>query len=410
MRVRQKHHPLRLRVLIWGLWIVAICVWPAHLRAAGDLSGYIVSEFRYFPEPALDPRQFNGANWSVAAQPEYYREWDDARQSFTFVPFARLDQHDSKRTHADIRELNWLKASNSWEIRLGIGKVFWGVTEFLHLVDIVNQTDLVENIDAEDKLGQPMANLTFLQDWGTVDLFLLPYFRQRTFPGVHGRLRSIPYVDTDQAQFESSAEEKHVDFAARWSHVLGDWDIGVSHFFGTSRDPRFFPGVDSDGSPVLIPFYDIINQTSLDVQATKGSWLWKFEGFTRGGQEDRFIALTGGFEYTFFGAFGTSADVGVLSEYVFDERGEDALTLFEDDIFVGTRLTLNDEQSTQLLAGAAFDRKSAASFLNVEASRRLADHWVLNLEARAFSKLPPRDIRSGIRNDDYVQIELFFYF
>jgi len=59
--------------------------------------------------------------------------------------------------------------------RLQVG--FWGVTEFQHLVDIINQTDLVENIDTEDKLGQPMINLALINDWGTVDLFIMPYFR-----------------------------------------------------------------------------------------------------------------------------------------------------------------------------------------------------------------------------------------
>ena len=36
--------------------------------------------------------------------------------------------------------------------------------------------DLVENIDTEDKLGQPMLNLAFIQDSGTVDFFVMPYF------------------------------------------------------------------------------------------------------------------------------------------------------------------------------------------------------------------------------------------
>ena len=52
------------------------------------------------------------------------------------------------------------------KFRVGVGKVFWGVTESQHLVDIINQTDLVENIDTEDKLGQPMLETTWLQNWG----------------------------------------------------------------------------------------------------------------------------------------------------------------------------------------------------------------------------------------------------
>jgi glycosyltransferase involved in cell wall biosynthesis len=39
---------------------------------------------------------------------------------------------------------------------------------------VINQTDLVENSDGEDKLGQAMINLSVYQDWGAVDIFVLP--------------------------------------------------------------------------------------------------------------------------------------------------------------------------------------------------------------------------------------------
>ena len=65
---------------------------------------------------------------SVSFQPEYYREWDDGDQSFTFTGFLRYDTEDSERTHADVRELYWLRVGRKWELSVGIRKVFWGVT------------------------------------------------------------------------------------------------------------------------------------------------------------------------------------------------------------------------------------------------------------------------------------------
>ena len=55
------------------------------------------------------------------------------------------------------------------ELRAGIGRVFWGVTESYHLVDVINQTDLVENVDRKDKLGQPLVNFTLVRDWGALE-------------------------------------------------------------------------------------------------------------------------------------------------------------------------------------------------------------------------------------------------
>ena len=145
-----------------------------------------------------------------------------------------------------------------------MGKVFWGVTEAVHLVDIVNQTDLVESLDGEEKLGQPMIDLSLIRDWGVVDLFVLPWFRERTFPSEDGRPRFAIPIDTHDPIYESSAEQHHVDFAARWSNSIGEWDIGLSYFYGTSREPRFVilpsaidpvDGIE-DAAPLLVDPFD----------------------------------------------------------------------------------------------------------------------------------------------------------
>ncbi len=380
---------------------------------AGEWSGYIAGELRYFPESPLSNDQYEGANFSLSAQPQYSHEWDDGDQSFTFVPFVRLDEHDSERSHFDIRELTWLKASKNgtWELRVGIRKVFWGVTESQHLVDIINQTDLVEHFDGEEKLGQPMINLALIsENWGTLDLFILPGFRERTFPGRKGRLQltSIP-IDTDQVRYESGAKEKHVDLAMRWGFMLGDdLDIGLSHFSGTSREASLVAGLDNQGRLVLIPYYEQIEQTGLDLQFTQEAMLWKLEMISRKNQQGRFTALTGGFEYTFVRDSG--AEIGLLTEYLFDDRHDNATLATEDDIMLGLRLTLNDEQSTELLAGGVFDLNSSAAYYLLEASRRLGENWKLSLESYIYSQIPPDDISYGFRNEDFVQLELAWYF
>lgn len=374
---------------------------------AGEWTGNVAAELRYFPNKPDDSRQYDHENLALSAQPEYYRKWDNGDQSFIFTPFIRIDQNDSERTHADIRELAWIKVAETWELRAGIRKVFWGVTESQHLVDIINQTDLVENLDGEDKLGQPMINLALVRDAGTLDLFILPGFRERTFPGEDGRLRSGLIVDTDNPEYESGAEEKHVDFAARWFQYAGAFDIGLSYFYGTSRDPRFIP---NNTGTALLPVYDIINQTGLDAQATIGDWLWKLEVISRGGQGDRYTALTGGFEYTFVGIMETTYDLGVITEYLYDDRDEEATTPFANDLLLGTRFTFNDAQSTELLAGVITDLDEGTVMLNVEASRRLGNAWKLSIEARAFANIDNNDPLYSFRKDDHLQTELAWYF
>ncbi|HHM06269.1 MAG TPA: hypothetical protein ENJ19_11110 [Gammaproteobacteria bacterium] len=390
-----------------ALTLVALAF--AGVAGAAKWSGEVSAQWRGFTQSPEDPRQ-HGNNLSLAAEPEFYHSWNGGADAFTFVPFLRWDQGDSERSHGDIRELTWLHAADQWELRVGVRKVFWGVTESQHLVDIINQTDLVENIDTEDKLGQAMVNLALIRDWGTVDLFVLPYFRKRTFPGPRGRLRSRPPVAENLARFESSRKQRHIDLALRWSQVIGDWDVGLSHFYGTSREPRFEPGRTRTGESALIPVYDLIHQTGLDVQITTGAWLWKLEAIRRSGRNETFYAATGGLEYSFYGVFDSPADVGLVLEYLYDDRGATGPSPFQDDLMVGLRLALNDVQSSAALLGVVKDRSSGAAFYNLEANRRLGRSWTVNLQGRFFTGAPASDPLHGLLRDDYIELELARHF
>jgi hypothetical protein len=388
---------------------VAMCLLAEPLAGfAHELSGYVSAEGRFFFNDPLSSEQERD-NGSFAFQPEYYHEWEDG-SAFLFVPFGRLDSADSERTHFDIRELNYLWPTDDLELRFGVGKVFWGVTEFVHLVDIVNQTDLIENIDEEDKLGQPMVHLSVPRDWGILDMFLLPYFRERTFPGREGRLRSALVVDTDHPMYESDDEEHHVDFVARYSNTIGDWDFGIYHFVGTGREPTLLPGANRKGQPVLVPFYEQINQTGLDLQMVAGQWLWKLESLYRTGQGDGFFASVGGCEYTLVGVAETDMDLGLIAEYAYDERRDEATTVYENDAMFGVRLAVNDIDSTELLAGLIQDLDSPARALSIEASRRFGSNWKLSLQAWGFLDSPADDPLFNVRDDDFLQVELAYYF
>jgi hypothetical protein len=370
--------------------------------------GNVTIQERFFFDDPADPRQ-HGNNFSIAAQPEMYHEWDEGKQTFTFIPFARLDQGDEKRTHADIRELAWSYIARDYEWTVGISKVYWGVTEARHIADIINQTDLVEDLDQEDKLGQPMINLTLIRNWGNLDLFVLPGFRERTFAGVKGRPRIIPRVERNLTSYESSQEDRHVDAAIRWSHAIGDMDIGLYWFHGTSREPILSPA-EYNGEIVLAPFYQIIDQAGLDVQLTKGNWLWKLEAINLDGNYVSYRQATGGFEYTFYGIAETTADIGLVVEYLYDSRGELATTPFEDDFLTGLRLTLNDEQSTDLLLGVIKDKHDDSYLFSLEGSRRIGNNWKLSIQGSKFLVDGLDQSLKSFAEDDYLQIELGYYF
>jgi len=378
---------------------------------AAEWDSEVAVEVRSFINDSTRANQKN-ENLSLSFQTEFYHDWDDDTQRFLIKPFARVDNLDDERTHIDLREFYYRKTfeDQNLDLKIGLSKVFWGVTESVHLVDIINQNDGVENLDGEDKLGQPMINFTLDKDWGIVDFFILPYFRERTFPSIDGR-PSLPFIiDIDNPVYVSTAEEEHVDLALRYAQVFGDWDIGVSHFSGTSREPLLIPSITASGL-ALTPLYDQIEQTGLDVQATLENWLWKIEAISnQGTQQDRYFAFAGGFEYSFYDLKDSGIDLGVIAEYLFDDRKALSTSTFQNDLFFGGRFAFNDENSSDLLAGVVYDLDNQTRFLSIEASMRVGQNMKVNLESRFFSVDDTNDLFFSIKDDDYIGINLTRFF
>lgn len=383
----------------------SLCIYAADY----ELSGKVDVQARFYQDDGQFSGQDYHLNLSAAIEPEFYWEWNSGRDSLTFKPFYRHDQHDDERNHGDIRELLWRRTGDNWELRTGLGKVFWGVTEFQHLVDVINQTDAVESFDAEEKLGQAMVNLSLVQDWGIVDVFVLPGFRERTFPGRKGRLRSGLVVNTDAAEYESSAEEKHIDLALRWSHSVDVFDAGVYWFKGTDREP-VLQHRRVGGKEELVPYYQQVDQFGVDLQATIDSWLLKFEAINKRNSDSNYTATQLGFEYTFYGISESAADLGVLLEYGWDERDDESTSGVQNDLFLGARFTLNDTQNTELLLGAGYDMDYNTKSFVIEGNRRIGNNWKLVLDGRFFSVAQNNAPSAVLRKDDYVQLTVEYYY
>lgn len=393
-------HYSRIKLIAPFLMLTVVSV-----AQAADWSGHVALEARIFPEAAQwEMQKDSGA--SLSFQPEFRHQWNDGDNGFTFISFFRIDSMDEERTHADIRELSFLHVMKGWELRAGISKVFWGVTESVHLVDIINQTDLVENVDSEDKLGQPMLRVTRVFDSGAVDLFVMPWFRERPFAGINGRLRTPLVVDSTLATYESPSQEEHVDYAVRWNQSVDNIDFALSWFDGTSRDPELVPL----NTQTLAPYYPQLQQAGLELQYTGDAWLWKLEAAHRETSMESYYAATGGFEYTFVGINDTALDLGVIGEYLYDSRDLNSVSPFQNDLFVGARLTFNDVQSTELLAGAIVDLDNQSKTFRIEASRRLGQNYKLTVEGQLFADIDANDPMAAFQQDSFVQLELARYF
>ena len=387
-----------------------------------ELEGEIFGQARYFPVGPLYDSQ-RSQNQSMAIELSARHELSKSL-SLEFIPFYRHDFQDDERSHGDIRKAYALWAKPNLEIGVGINKVFWGVTEAIHLVDIINQTDAVEAPDQEEKLGQTMLSLSFPLASGLFDIYLMPNFRERTFAGEDGRLRGPLVVDSNNPLYEHKDKDHHTDWAVRLKQNLRNGELALSYFEGTGRDPNFVSS-QRQADPVSLPYYSQIKQLGLEGQYIKDQWLWKLEAIYRKGQPnlqfevEDYYAVTGGFEYNIYSIFDTTQDLGIILEGIDDQRRDNALTLNEEDLVLGTRWSLNNLNSTELLSLWIQDIDSSAHNFILELSTEFGNSFAVTVEALIFSEQPNNgspgrfsadNIGYPVRRDDYLQVEIGYYF
>ncbi len=215
-------------------------------------------------------------------------------------------------------------------------------------------------------------------------------------------------VDTRRAEYTHEDQNRHVDYALRWSNSHDNLDWAISYFTGTDRDPAFRHDTTNN---VLIPVYGQSHQTGIELQYIYRALLIKAEYL----HKDSFVygtynAATIGFEYTVSNV-GGGMDIGLLYEWLYDDRKQQFTPAYDDASFLATRLAFNDEATTELLFGLIADNSTSDIYLyRLEASRRLTDSFSLDIELNIIDKPPANSLLNQFRKDDYLQFNLSSFF
>ncbi len=395
-----------LRLLAVVLWASAFASpAPADVSKQFELS----LQGQFFPGLSSGPADIR-EQFFTGIEAEFSSDFDSEHLIGTFLPYGRIASGGGEMNHVDIRELNLLYTQDNWEGIAGISRVFWGVTESGHLVDIINQTDQLEGFDGEDKLGQAMIRISRLFDQSTVDLYALPGFREREFLPP-GQPLALPFtISDDKPLYGAGNEAQHMDFALRLSGYQGIADYGLSWFSGTSRDPEFV--LQSTGT--YRPRYPLIHQAGLDLQLTLDSWLWKLEAIHRTFESDTvtddFTAIIGGTEYTIYGLADALFDLGLLAEWHGDSREDRTTVPMQNDLFAGLRVSFSDTQSSEFLAGIFSDLDDGSDSVRVEASRRILGDARITLEAQSFVNVDSGNALSYLKDSDFIVLSLQLFF
>lgn len=395
--------PLRLAPwLAMALVLVLTLAGPGAAAQQAGTTGVVALDARVFLEaPPFGRQDRHGAGGSL----ELERRWRVGANALSLKPHLRVDQTGQ---YIDLREALWERDIGKLNVRAGFQKVFWGVMESNHLIDIINQTDQASDPDGEEKFGQPMVALGWsVEGLGRFELFHLPYFRERRLPGPRARLRPDP--PPAQRGNLNPGGRWHPDFAARWSTSSQLADVGMYVFRGLSREPDLTLLGPDTVAPVLQASYRPITQFGADVQLPSGSMMWKGEMLYRRGHGRPFSAFSVGGEYTWPFAVG---DLGLIVEWSRDYRDTTApMSYFSKALFAGVRYRMNNQHDSEVIVGHQIDRSNHLRFVSVEMSRRLGDNWKLQVEGKKFmlrdATISPLAV---LQEESYLQAKLSYFF
>ncbi len=104
------------------------------------------------------------------------------------------------------------------------------------------------------------------------------------------------------------------------------------------------------------------------------------------------------------------ADIGAIVEFSHDNRPEDLRGVYDRDVFVGARFAPNDAQSTEVLTGFLVDVDKQSRNFRVEASRRIGQSWKATLELQTFVNIDENDPLIAFEDDDYLLLDMAYYF
>lgn len=407
-----------------GAWLAAALAATGQAGAL-ELEGRLDADLR-----AFKPAEHRELTVALAGTLQAYHGFEALPLRFEAELFYRQDADDDQRSGGDIRQAFLELRHGDVDVSLGWRRVFWGVTESRSLVDVINQDDRAGDIRGDDKLGQPMLKIDWHGTLGTASLHLMPRGRKRVFAGDDGYPRTLLWLDGPGGRY--TGERDRPDIAARWQYSGDGFDVGLSYFDGSARDPDFevcarirpqplfelpcaplaaLAGFDAP-APLLAlrerlaewpgyaeleaalwqrvsrhlrlrPVYPHERRLGLDLQYLSGSWAWRLEALARQREGRRSRALVAGAEYSLPGFLATGWDVGVLAEYLYDQRRDDPFNrYFDDDLFIGTRVMANDIAGSSLIAGMIVSRDGQDRFYSVEAGRRLGEYWRATLILR----------------------------
>lgn len=406
-------------------------------------------------------------DWGVSLFSRLETRYDTQEFSHVFRGMARIDRKDEDRNFFTIEDAYFSARLFSGQVKVLAGyKIFnWTATEAFHPADQINSRNYDGELENLEKKGELTVELEVPVWQGTLSLFVLPRFEEPKLPGANSRqggtgitLDRPVVVDGTDAQTNDhwvmqfgfntiqSFSFGDVSFHAI-RHINRNYPLLGTHDFGTRTFSIIFPPISFQqllpNTTNVRPYYFQTTQIGGTLQwmlpvVTKVEWAYRWferdreimdlsladqvtiNGYPaeslRKPVDHAEVAL--GFEYPYDHESGTSS-MFLLEFNTFlgtSKEERQRLSIFQRDMFVGYRFSLNDFMGREFLLSSIIDLEGQSEQLySISYSQRLSDTWRFRAGVRVYqADRPVSRLRTSgmqlLRRSDSLNFALTRFF
>lgn len=346
-------------------------------------------------------RSAHGINDSETLEGDFKFTYDDEKNFRAILhPTFRLDFLDFSRNRYLPNESYLVFYTPRLEVKAGLDVIRWGVSNSFNPTDLINRRDFEYNFYDPEKMGELLVSLksTFPRvgpvDELTAHFLLLPLFQKAPLPEldtrfpIQGRANGVPYTVTDDQETPEYPEA--VGAGLHLKGTLRGADLALFYYHGPERDPGYSLLIDSSGALRLEPFYYAIDAVGGNVEIPAANFLFHLESVFKStgsnGSKQHEVAFeetdaipnsyaqfVPGADYTFTRGLG-GGEIEATVEYLIDtDQGENLRNFrpFQNDLFVGSRLRLNDRRDSKIEVAVIKDLTNREAVFLFEGSTKI---------------------------------------
>ncbi len=341
----------------------------------------------------------------------------------------------NERTYLRLDELYLTYELEDDQLILGKNVRFWGALEVRNITNSFNNDELRDDPFNSDKIGSWNATFTHYTDSGEFSAIVKFYEESRdmsAYPYVYYYFPAtvdvapnvyLPLVYDRDLQTEESTFRPSIYItysASTDTEYPLDFAIIFENGYDSQRYYTTTPSADTTFVETNENAY-LVNKLSTFNTLVVGSTLLKLEAVLTDVIKDEeisdYLHVGLGIEHTLSQFYG-NADLGLITEYyyynTFDDSKRSDLELFElfqNDLFLGLRYSLNEGNDASIIGGAIIDMDYNEQVYYAEYETRLAETFKLSFDYRFIQ--PSKNYKTAFNlmgRHQRVSLNLGYYF